>query len=600
MSMFRSAVLGSAIALIPACNLASSPDEAGQAEQIAASQRALTVSDGALLLPADIAFNAGFGQHLAMDGDTLLAGSLWGDDTDGKVHSFRWNGSAWIEESLIRPATVGVSDRFGATIVIQGDTAAITAIGDGANIGDEEGTVYIFQRSGSAWTEVIRLVSPTPTYYGQFGDALALDGNTLLVGAPGENATRGVVYVYDRNPNTGAWQQSGQITAPSLNAEDGFGDAVALDGTLAVIAAPTRDAGAANAGTVYAFRRSGSTWALEKTFLPPTLEVEGRFGRNAVAVDGDTIAIGNYEYDQVIDNGGAVYVYTRNGSNWSQQARLEATAPALYASVGWSISLQGNRLVAGAHNETGASHRSGAAYVFERSGSTWTEAAKLVGAGTEWLNNFGFYVAMSGDRIAVSATRDTTAVGESGSVFTFTLSPTPPSTCPDRDEDDVGSYCTPECPCDHGLGDCDDPEDCTTGFCLIDAGLAFGYDDPEVDVCSNECPTVGVGAGNFCSPECPCGHGQGDCDGPEDCTTGLCLRDAGLAFGFAEREIDVCSNVCPIIGNGAGNFCTPECPCSGAMGDCDSDADCKPGLICVHNVGASFGQPADNDVCLTR
>lgn len=597
MSMFRSAVLGSAVALIPACNLASSPDETGSAGQVATSQRALTASDGALLLPSDIAFNAGFGQHLAMDGDTLLAGSLWGAHFEGKVHAFRWDGSAWIEESLIRPATVGNSDRFGSTIAIQGDTAAITAIGDGPNYGDEQGTVYILQRSGSTWTEVTRLASPTPTYYGLFGDSLALDGDTLLVGAPGENDLRGIVYVYDRDPITGAWQQSGQITAPSPGVEDGFGDAVALDGALAVIAAPTRDAGAVNSGTVYAFRRDGDAWALEKTFLPPTPALEQRFGRNAVAVDGDTIAIGNYEYDAPVDNAGAVYVYARSGSSWSQQARLEATAPALYASVGWSISLQGNRLVAGAHNETGASFRSGAAYVFERSGSTWTEAARLVGAGTEWNDQFGYHVAMSDDRIAVSSIRDVTSVGASGSVFTFTLSPEPPPSCPGRDEDDVGSYCTPECPCEHGQGDCDDPEDCTTGFCLIDAGQAFGYDDPEVDVCSNVCPTVGVGSGNFCTPECPCGHGQGDCDGPEDCATGLCLRDAGLAFGFSDPEIDVCSSVCPIIGNGAGNFCTPECPCQFGQGDCDTDADCRPGLTCVQNQGAHFGQPADNDIC---
>ena len=597
MRMFRSAALASALALIPACNLASSPDEAGSADQIAASQRALTASDAALVLPSDIAFNAGYGQHLAMDGDTLLAGSLWGGDDVGKVHSFRWNGSAWIEESLIRPASLDVSDRFGATIVIQGDTAAITAIGDGLHTGDEEGSVYIFQRSGSAWTEVTRLVSPTPTFYGRFGDSLALDGNTLLVGAPGENALRGIAYVYDRDPITGAWQQSGQLTAPSPGVEDGFGDAVALGGTLAVVAAPTRDAGAQDSGTVYAFRRSGSAWALEKTFQPPTPSLGLRFGRNAVAVDGDTIAIGNYEHDHIVSNGGAVYVYTRSGSSWSQQARLVAPAPTIYASVGWSIWLEGNRLVAGAHNDTGASSRSGAAYVFERSGSTWTLATKLVGPGTEFNNQFGFYVAMSDDRIAVAAIRDVTSVGESGSVFTFTLSPEPPPSCPGRDEDDIGSYCTPECPCEHGQGDCDDPEDCTTGFCLIDAGVAFGYDDPEVDVCSNVCPTEGVGAGNFCTPECPCGPGQGDCDGPEDCTTGLCLRDAGLAFGFSDREIDVCSAVCPTIGNGAGNFCTPECPCYTGQGDCDTSADCRPGLTCAQNVGASWGQPADTDIC---
>jgi hypothetical protein len=101
--------------------------------------------------------------------------------------------------------------------------------------------------------------------------------------------------------------------------------------------------------------------------------------------------------------------------------------------------------------------------------------------------------------------------------------------------------CHPGCPCDHGEGDCDDEADCLPGLvCLHDAGFAFGYLDDEVDVCSNVCPTLGVGAWNYCSAQCPCDAGEGDCESDADCAAGLrCISDIGPAFGF-QREVDIC------------------------------------------------------------
>lgn len=102
-------------------------------------------------------------------------------------------------------------------------------------------------------------------------------------------------------------------------------------------------------------------------------------------------------------------------------------------------------------------------------------------------------------------------------------------------------YCTPECPCFHGEGDCDEDIDCQPGLtCLHDPGPDFGYLDPEADVCSNNCPTLGVGAWNYCSEECPCTAGEGDCESDAECETGLrCVSDVGAAYGW-DNETDVC------------------------------------------------------------
>jgi hypothetical protein len=101
-----------------------------------------------------------------------------------------------------------------------------------------------------------------------------------------------------------------------------------------------------------------------------------------------------------------------------------------------------------------------------------------------------------------------------------------------------------------------------------------------------------------CHPDCPCGHGQGDCDSAAGCLPGLvCLEDAGHAFGYDDGEVDVCSDQCPVLGVGAWNYCSPQCPCDVGEGDCDSNAECRPGLHCTRAIGPTYGFQHGLDVC---
>jgi hypothetical protein len=115
--------------------------------------------------------------------------------------------------------------------------------------------------------------------------------------------------------------------------------------------------------------------------------------------------------------------------------------------------------------------------------------------------------------------------------------------------------------------------------------------------CTIAC-TPGDGVFNRCHPGCQCDHGEGDCDTDNDCLPGLvCLHDPGAAFGYEDDEVDVCSNVCPTLGIGAWNYCSPGCPCDIGEGDCESDSDCLPGLRCTSDIGPSFGFQREVDVC---
>ncbi|WP_428265881.1 FG-GAP repeat protein [Haliangium sp.] len=584
--------------ILAACH---EPTESPPPPTTAAVSTALAAQELGYVFPADVAVGDSFGRGVAVQGDMLIAGaygSELGGNGSGAAYSFVRVGDNWVEEALLLPATVGPSDGFGEAIALDGDTVAIGARGDGAQAGYNEGSVYIYERVGGAWVESGKLVSPTPVRNGNFGLRMALVGDTLLLGANGENAGAGQVYVYERDPSAAeGWRQTEILRNPDGVDGDGFGYPVAFDGTVAVIGSPGRDSSAAlNSGAAYVFRRNGGVWSLEAELTPTDPHVGLEFSTHAVAVDGDTVVVGDYGNETLYDNDGAAYVYTHDGASWSLQAKLTAADLEHIASFGWAVDIQGNRLAVSAKNVTGSTLRSGAVYLFEREGTTWTQVDKIFTNNATAYENFGYFIDLDGDQLAVSCFGDNVAAEYGGAVYFFGLSTN--DDCPGAPGD--GEYCTPECPCVHGEGDCDEDADCAGDtFCLHDVGLAFGYDDPDLDVCSESCPQVGNGGGNFCTPECPCVHGEGDCDSDADCAGNyICLRDVGLAFGFSDPEIDVCSYVCPIVGVGAGNYCFEECPCNYGEGDCDDDDDCAPGLFCAQNVGASFGFDADTDVCI--
>ena len=155
--------------------------------------------------------------------------------------------------------------------------------------------------------------------------------------------------------------------------------------------------------------------------------------------------------------------------------------------------------------------------------------------------------------------------------------------------------CTSSCPCGEGQGDCDSDADCEDGLtCVQNVGAQYGWPASR-DVCEAGCPDFVAGP-DACTSSCPCGEGQGDCDSDADCEDGLtCVQNVGARYGWPASR-DVCEAGCPAFVAGP-DACTGSCPCGEGQGDCDSNADCEDGLICVPNVGAQYGWPESRDVC---
>ncbi len=172
------------------------------------------------------------------------------------------------------------------------------------------------------------------------------------------------------------------------------------------------------------------------------------------------------------------------------------------------------------------------------------------------------------------------------------------------------TYCSAACPCDAGFGDCDNDSECNSGLsCVHDVGANYGWGST-VDVCESTgggggggCHTGSPGDWTYCSAACPCDAGLGDCDNDSECNSGLsCVHDVGANYGWGST-VDVCESPggggggCHTGSPGDWTYCSAACPCGVGLGDCDNDSQCLSGLSCVHDVGANYGWGSTVDVC---
>ncbi|NVB39305.1 DUF4215 domain-containing protein [Pseudenhygromyxa sp. WMMC2535] len=364
-----------------------------------------------------------FGWSLALsgDGNTLAVGAwedsnatgIGGNQADnsasgsGAVYVFVRNGGAWSQEAYVKASNTGAQDQFGDSLALSGDgnTLAVgadedsNATGIGGNQADnsasDSGAVYVFVRNGGAWSQEAYVKASNTSAEDWFGVRVALsgDGNTLAVGASGEdsNATgiggnqannsrsgSGAVYVFVRNG--GAWSQEAYVKASNTGAGDQFGDSVALSGdgnTLAVgahwensnatgIGGNQANNSNSGSGAVYVFVRNGGAWSQEAYVKASNTGDDDYFGDSvALSGDGNTLAVGAYGEDSnatgiggnqannSATRSGAVYVFVRNGSAWSQEAYVKASNTGASDHFGERMTLSGdgNTLAVGAHRE---------------------------------------------------------------------------------------------------------------------------------------------------------------------------------------------------------------------------------------------------------
>lgn len=267
------------------------------------------------------------------------------------------------------------------------------------------------------WNEIKKLLASDGEHDDQFGGKVSVDGNTVLIGAPYENNGSGSTYVFI---HTGAtWTQQAKLIASDWVWGDTFGLAVSLDGDTALIGAPHNADNGLNSGSAYVFIRTGTTWTQQAKLLPPDGGEDDIFGAS-VSLSGDSALIGAWNDDDNGINSGSVYVFTRTGTTWTQQAKLIASDGATQDCFGHSVSLNSNTALIGAEQDDDNGELSGSAFVFIRTGSTWIQQAKLLASDGVASARFGGYVSLSGDTALIGAWADDDIVTNSGSAYIFT------------------------------------------------------------------------------------------------------------------------------------------------------------------------------------
>ena len=193
-----------------------------------------------------------------------------------------------------------------------------------------------------------------------------------------------------------------KLIAEDSASNDFFGFSIALSDDTAVIGALRDDDNGVDSGSVYVFTRFGTNWSQQTKFTATDSGAGDEFGGH-VALDGDIAVIGaRHDDDKGVDSGSA-YVFTRSGTAWSQQAKLTASDGAAGDEFGYSVAISGDTAVIGAPRDDDKSDDSGSAYVFTRSGSTWSQQAKLEATDGAAGDVFGISVAISGDTVVIGA-----------------------------------------------------------------------------------------------------------------------------------------------------------------------------------------------------
>ena len=371
----------------------------------------------AKLLASDGVGSDYFGCSVSLSGDTALVGAYGNDDFgsfSGSAYIFVRNGTVWTEQDKLLASDGAAGDYFGTSVSLSEDTALVGAYGDD-DLGDVSGSAYVFVRAGTVWTEQDKLLASDGVDSDYFGYSVSVSGDTALIGAKFDNdsgVSSGSAYVFVRTGTN--WNEQVKLLAGDGIDQDQFGSAVAISGDRVLVGAYLNDDSGVDSGSAYIFIRNGTNWTAQTKFSAGDSSAGDQFG-NAVSVSGNTAVIGAYTDNALGDESGSAYVFIREGAVWSEQAKLFASDGAAGDLFASSVSLFGDSIVIGAPANSGK----GASYVFVRSGSDWSEQAKLVASDAALGDWFGNSVSIFEDSILVGAWSNDDPESAAGSAYVF-------------------------------------------------------------------------------------------------------------------------------------------------------------------------------------
>ena len=357
--------------------------------------------------PADYDY---FGNSVAVSGSAIVVGAVWDDPgaTDAGTACVFNALSGNMLRTLNNP-TPTAHDKFGRSLAISGSTIVVGAFG-GADTGvPESGSAYVFDAASGSLLPTLN--NPTPDANDEFGYSVAISGSTIVVGAHGDNAgeyAAGSAYVFD----AASGNLLHTLNNPTPDASDEFGYSVAISGNTIVVGAHGDNTNATCAGSAYVFDAASGDllWTLNN----PTPDAYDRFGWS-VAVSGSTIVVGAFWDDTGMPQAGLAYVFDAVSGDllWT----LNNPTPAADDEFGYSVAISGSTIVVGAGGDNTGTTHAGSAYVFDAESGTLLRT--LNNPTPDADDEFGYSVAISGNTIVVGAYWDDTLAADAGTAYVF-------------------------------------------------------------------------------------------------------------------------------------------------------------------------------------
>lgn len=261
-------------------------------------------------------------------------------------------------------------------------------------------TLAVLLSPGSALghDQVLDLRHDDPEGQDRFASALDIQGDILVAGAPGQHSTGGAVYVHERL--YGKWPMMQKLTAPGNETGAWFGFSTRMSGDLLVVGSLYGDGAVPDSGAAHAYRRVGGSWQFEATLTAPAMAYDA-YGFS-VAADGDTVIVGSPYYDGVAASSGIAYVFENSGGSWSSGSPLLPPDGGVDQFFGLAVALHGDVAVVSAPFDDDQGFASGSAYVYTRSGSTWSFQQKLTASDGATNGRFGEGIGLHDDRMLIS------------------------------------------------------------------------------------------------------------------------------------------------------------------------------------------------------
>lgn len=332
------------------------------------------------------------------------------------------SGTALADLQKLIPSDGKEKDYFGYSVAVDKNTVLV-----GANRADhgetpDAGAGYVYELGADGWQLQAKLIAQNPSALDTLGGNVALNNNTAVLGAIGrsDNGEKsGAVMVFERNHS---WQQKHLIMPSDGKAGDAFGQSIALTENVLVIGAPHSDTPDKDSGSVYVYTRKGERWIFETKLTAHDGATGDLFGIS-VAIDKNTILVGADLNDEKAENAGAVYVFSNDGEQWQQQAKLTASDAGNTDIFGVRVAISENTALISARRDDDdkLGVDAGSAYIFERTGQQWRQKTKLLAPDGKADDRFARGVALEENTAIISAMHHDAAGKDAGAVYVYNL-----------------------------------------------------------------------------------------------------------------------------------------------------------------------------------